>query len=167
MEIIVSCATILSMFLLAGGILWLRDIVTGRPRSPEQIEQEAREWDAALQRPDWPLVAAKFGAAVPTAIERLYSGPAILLEPEVDIGGEAETVRFVPANADAFDSEQWFDVPDGSFVFATTVFGDPFYVRLSESDKGYPVYLLYHDGGDIELVAESVEEFVGSMEKSV
>jgi hypothetical protein len=55
------------------------------------------------------------------------------------------------------DNTAWLAVR--AIAFATTDAGDPIYLRSGppEADK---VYVTYHDGGDTEILAESVSEML-------
>lgn len=161
--LILALATLIAMFALAALVLRLVDRFRDRPRSPEQVEADRRAYERSLLHPEWQMVAAEFGGTVPAAVESLYRDSGLLLAPPLQWTDEIELASFVPADDNAFDSEQWFDPPPDSFVFAVTASGDPFFVRTSEVAAGLPVYLLHHDGGDVEPLAPSLEEFIGRL----
>jgi hypothetical protein len=147
------------MFAAAAFVLWIKDRITQRPLSAEQQEQQHRDYDRRLRAPQWKFVASEFGGQVPTAVENLYRDVALITATDLRLDSD-EIACFVPADDDAFDSEQWFNIADDAFVFAVTRFGDPFFVRTSEVSRDLPVYLHYHDGGDTRVLASSLREFV-------
>jgi hypothetical protein len=71
--------------------------------------------------------------------------------------------QFVPADEEAFDPGRWLDAPSGACVIALSMFQDAVFVRPAEADAGHPVYVLYHDGGDEEMVAPSLAAFVSAV----
>ena len=104
---------------------------------------------------------------MPAAVEALYSNEAVLASSDVEVSDGLAVAFFVPADDNAFDPEQWFNPAHDAFVFAVTAFGDPFYVRTTQAGEGLPVYILYHDGGDTETVAPSLDEFVTRLERRI
>ena len=53
-----------------------------------------------------------------------------------------------------------FGIPPRAFCFAKTKFGDPYDVELGPRRDDGPVSVLYHDGGDIARVANSLRDFL-------
>jgi hypothetical protein len=117
-----------------------------------------------LLNPDWETVRAEFHGEIPPPVERLYRNTSLIVRSDVRVGDSLEIGSFVPADDSAFDSEQWFDPPSDSFVFAVTAFGDPFFVRTSERQSGLPVSVLFHETGEIEQVGETLEQFLAEVE---
>jgi SMI1/KNR4 family protein SUKH-1 len=164
-EVFGNVVAVGAMFILAAFVLWLRDRAVHRPTSPEEQAKRQRDYERRLRNPEWSLISSKFGGQVPAAVEAVYRNHRLLSTtnlPENDF----EISSFVPADANAFDSEQWFDVPRDAFVFAISDFGDPIYVRTSETASGLPVYVLFHDGGETERVASSLQDVVDRLSGS-
>lgn len=155
---------LLAMFGVAAFLLWLRDRI-GRP-GPRELARRAEEYERALRSPDWETVRAEFHGEIPAAVERLYRDTALLARRDVPVGDSLEIGSFVPANDSAFDPEQWFDPPSDSFVFAVTRFGDPFFVRTAEIHRGLPVSVVFHETGEIEQIAETLEQFLEDVSRS-
>ncbi len=165
--VLTGAAVLVAMFALAAVMLWLADRIRYRTPSQEETEEQSRDYRRRLLDPNWALVAVSFGGEVPAAVAALYSDARLLEGSSLRIDDDIEVAYFVPADADAFDPEQWFNPADDAFVFALTLFGDPFFVRTSELAAGLPVYLHYHDGGDTEIVSSGLEEFVDRLRRSL
>ncbi len=157
----VACLSV--MFAVAAALLWLRDRWLDPPPTPEQLEHRKHEHQQQLLHPDWDVVADEFGGRIPKPLQTLYGDRSLLLAENLEIREDLKLAAFVPANDDAFDPEQWFDPPDDAFVFAVSTFGDPLFVRTGEQANGLPVYVLFHDGGEIERIAEALEQFIERM----
>lgn len=159
-DLIASLMSLVAMFALAALLLWLVDRLRYPARSPQQVVADRREYVRRLLNPNWQAGRTEFGGTVPAAVEALYRDAGLLLAPPLAWTDQIEIASFVPADDDAFDPEQWFSPAPDSFVFAVTLSGDPFFVRISEVAAGLPVYLFHHDGGDVEPLAPSFEEFI-------
>jgi hypothetical protein len=155
----VGFGLVVFMFALAAFLLWLKDRITKRPLSAEEQAQRQRDYERRLRAPQWQFVASEFGGRVPPIVESLYRDEALISATDLQIGDE-EIASFVPADDNAFDSEQWFNIDGDAFVFAVSSFGDPFFVKTTEVMKDLPVYLHYHDGGDTRVVSPSLREFL-------
>src|SRR4029450_4722290 len=53
-----------------------------------------------------------------------------------------------------------FEIPPRAFCFAKNIFGDPYYVNLGRKGEDRPVFVHYHDGGDLVWVVESLARFL-------
>lgn len=151
---------IIAMFMLAALVLWLADRIRFRAPSREEIQERSRDFERRLANPDWAFVASEFGGNVPGAVETLYRDQTLLGARDVRLSDHLGVAFFVPADDNAFDPEQWFNPASDAFVFAVTAFGDPFFVRTGQVTEGLPVYVYFHDGGDTETVAVSLQQFV-------
>ena len=66
---------------------------------------------------------------------------------------------FVPADVAGMDS--WWPADDKKFIIADTGCGDPYYMNLPlVQPDPLPVYVLYHDRGEMLKVADSLAEFI-------
>jgi hypothetical protein len=135
---------------------------------------EARRTEQAavlirMRNPQWDVVEAALGHPVPSVLRDLYSDHELVMSDDLLIfdpsrGDDPNTAwnvnQFNPADAEAL-TPALESIPRGSFSFATNEFGDPFYVQLGELPDGDgQVFVHYHDGGDIELVAPSLRSFL-------
>jgi hypothetical protein len=101
---------------------------------------------------------------VPDVLLELYADPDLLETPPFvvvspDGNEEWDIDEFEPADAEAMDVDH-FGIPETAFCFATSGFGDPYYVEFPSVGDDGPVYRLNHDGGDIDRVAGSLREFL-------
>ncbi len=123
----------------------------------------AAAWRARLLAPDWPAVERQLGRRVPAVLHRLFADHALLLSAPLTVTGrpgasdtEWDIETFHPADGRA----DHFPVPAGAFCFATTGFGDPYYVELGPRGEDGPVAVHYHDGGDVVRIANTLTEFL-------
>jgi hypothetical protein len=152
----------LVMVALAAGILLVRDRFFGpRDRSPEELEDAQIAWEARLLAPDWPAVERQLGRPAPAVLRELYADHVLLQSTPFSVSrpaGDAEwdIHSFQPADGRG----DHFEIPPGAFCVANTVFGDPYYVDFAAGSDDGPVSLRYHDGSDVERIAESLTEFL-------
>lgn len=136
-----------------------------RSRREEQWRAEQAARLARLRAPAWDRVEGALGRPVPAILRELYAdqslvttGDLLLYDPDRAGRGEIpwNVNEFIPADEDAL-SPDLVSIPSGAFAFATNEFGDPFYVQLGElADGDGRVFVHYHDGDDVELVAPSL-----------
>ena len=122
-----------------------------------------------MRPPQWDVVEAALGHPVPSVLRDLYADQELVMSDDLLIfdpsrGDDRNTAwnvnQFNPPDAAAL-TPQLESIPRGSFSFATNEFGDPFYVQLGELPDGDGrVFVHYHDGGDVELVAPSLRSFL-------
>ena len=164
MEVIVGLGFVIGMIALAAGILLVRDRLFGpRDLSPGELAEAEIAWKARLLAPDWPAVEQQLGRAAPEVLRQLYadhallqSTPFVVSGPTTDGGAEWDIHSFQPADGQG----DHFEIRPRAFCFATTVFGDPYYLELAADSDDGPVSRRYHDGGDIERIADSLTEFL-------
>ena len=165
MEIVfVAIGSLIGMFGLAALVLFIRDRLFGRrPPSPAEVRARTEAHRAKLLAPDWPAVEERLGQPVPAILRELYENHALLTNTPLEVRNPQSPdatwhiADFAPANAETMSSER-LSVPPGTFCFATNGFGDPYFTVI-DGDAG-PVYVHYHDGDDIVLVANSLAEFL-------
>jgi hypothetical protein len=164
MEVLVGLGFLLGMVALAAGILLVRDRLFGpRDLSPAELEEAQIAWAARLLAPDWPAVEQQLGRPAPAVLRELYADHGLLqstpfgvIGPATDGEADWDIHSFQPADGRG----DYFEIPPGAFCFATTVFGDPYYVEFAAGRDDGPVSLRYHDGGDVALIADSLTEFL-------
>ena len=145
---------------------WLRRDNASRDEERRTKQAAAR---ARMRNPQWDVVEAALGHPVPSVLRELYSDQELVMSDDLLIfdpsrGDDPDSAwnlnQFNPAGAEAL-TPQLESIPRGSFSFATNQFGDPFYVQLGELPDGDgQVFVHYHDGGDVELVAPSLRSFL-------
>jgi len=166
MTIILAIGYVVALFAAAALILTVRDrLVAAKPLSPEEERARAEAWRARLLSPDWTAAERHFGRHVPAAVRELYADHGLITREGLTLVGPPGSENdwdlswFLPADAEAFAKGD-FGIPPGALPFASTVFGDPYFVLAPrEADDG-PVYVLHHDGGDIAFVAGSLRELL-------
>jgi hypothetical protein len=123
------------------------------PPSREELEAGSAAWRERLLRPDWVFYEKHLQRPVPAALRELFADQELLLG-EV-FPRDLDLNCFNPIDEDSLIGPvegMEFDL----VAFATSGCGDAIYLRpgASEPDK---VYITYHDGGDTEVFAESVD----------
>ncbi len=158
---VASLGAVFLLALVASAILLLlaRDRVAtaiSRWRNPpEKLAAQHEEVLRRLQAPDWPFYAEHLQRDVPPAL-RSWFGDAGALAQSYQFG--EHFVVFTPIDRKAL-AEAW--ARPGVLPFAESD-GDPIYVEPgAESENA--VFITYHDGGDTEKMAPSVEAFLGQL----
>jgi hypothetical protein len=167
MEILLGVGGVVGLFVFGALILKIRDwLVAPRPLSDTEQRAAVAAWDARVLAPDWAAVERRLGQAAPAVLRDLYTDRDLLLSPPITVaaptgagGQEYHIATFQPADAEGTESDH-FGIPASAFCFATTKFGDPYYVEFRPRREDGPVSVLYHDGGDIVRVANSLREFL-------
>jgi hypothetical protein len=132
-----------------------------KPRSEESI-QRYRE---RLLNPRWDELQERFGQTLPEPLKNLYRQTALVTRQDVVFreraGKEWHVAEFYPADEET--DPIWPDMKKSNiFPFAVDSFGDCYYVDLASKESNRcPVMYYHHDGNDVELVSESLEEFLG------
>ena len=147
--------------LIGGNWLWTR---VRKPKAPSK--ESIRRYRERLLKPCWGDLQRHFGMTIPEPLKELYRRTELLIEHDVvfrdQTNREWRIAEFAPADLKALD-ETWPDLKEGNhFTFAHDSLGDSYYVDLTrKGSKGMPVMLYHHDGSDVEIVATSLDEFLG------
>ena len=115
-----------------------------------------------LLAPDWTFVERHLNRSVPQALRELYANRPLLTATNLTCG-DTPINTFEPLTEDSLldtAAELGFDI----LPIATTVFGDPIYLRPG-ADNGETVYVTHHDGGDTAVFAESVAQLVAGLRR--
>jgi len=161
-----TITTVLAILLIFVGlplfILKVRDRANRALREhrnqPERQALLRHAYEQRILRPDWAYVERRLQRPVPRALRELYADEVLVTSRDVQYSMDHSISTFEALDEQAMaDNTAWLAVK--AIVFATTDTGDPIYLRSgpSEADK---VYLTYHDGGDTEILAESVSEML-------
>ena len=106
-----------------------------------------------------------FGLAIPEPLKNLYEQTTLLTTQNVVFrekgGKEWQVAEFCPAHTQTLEGI-WSDLKKSkAFPFAVDSFGDCYYVEHTGKDSNRcPVMYYHHDGSDVELVSNSLEEFL-------
>lgn len=136
------------------------------PSTPEELAAAQKKYEEQLLNPDWGFYERHLKRPVPTALRQLYADRQLITMQDIhaDAGGDYPINEFMP-----IDEENVTELGETNleiFAIAINECGDPIYLRsgASEPDK---VYVTYHDGGETEVLAESVEAFVEKLKGDV
>ena len=134
------------------------------PPTPEELAAAQKEDDERLLKPDWKFYEQHLKRPVPTALRQLYADSELITMQGVDVGGDYPINEFMPI--DEKSMTELGEINLEIFAIAINECGDPIYLRpgASEPDK---VYVTYHDGGETEVLAESVDVFVEKLKGNV
>jgi hypothetical protein len=129
-----------------------------RQNPPERVAEERQRFERRLAAPDWPFYEEHLQRTVPVALMSWFANPATVLKRYVF---EDHLIDFAP-----IDREQ---LRDGWVVADVVAFaesdGDPIYLKPG-TDADDSVFITFHDGGDTELLAPSVEQFLARLEEA-
>jgi hypothetical protein len=135
---------------------------TSKPPSEESIQRYRKR----LLNPRWDELQEHFGQTIPEPLKGLYGQTALITGQDVvfreSAGKEWHVAKFYPADRETID-QIWPDLKKSKiFPFAFDSVGDCYYVDLANKESNpCPVMYYHHDGNDIELVSESLEETLG------
>jgi hypothetical protein len=151
-------ATVLAIGILFVGlpllILALRDRRAAARRAAAPSSADERQREQRLLAPDWPLVQQHLRRPVPSSLRELYADHALVLHRDLNWDDEKRIHAFEPLDGEAFAAAAgWcgFDV----VAIATTDVGDTIYLKPGADERDV-LYLMHHDGSDIEVFAVSV-----------
>ena len=150
-------ATVLALGIIFVGlpvlILVLRDRRAAARRASARPSDE-RQRELRLLAPDWSLVQRHLRRPVPPALRDLYADRALMTRRDLDWNDEHRISAFEPLDERAFaQAAEWLGAE--AVAIASTDSGDAIYLRPG-TDERDAVYLMHHDGGDIEVFADSV-----------
>jgi hypothetical protein len=123
-----------------------------RRNSPERIAEERRLLERRLVTPDWLFYAEYLQRPVPAALLSWFAHANAVTRTYAF--GDYR-ITFVPVDRQAL-TEAW--VVPGVVAFAESD-GDPIYLKPGTGGDD-SVFILFHDGGDTERLAPSVEQFL-------
>jgi len=135
-----------------------------KPKPP--TEESIRRYRERLLNSRWDELQVHFGLAIPEPLKNLYKQTTLLTTQNVVFrekgGKEWHVAEFCPADTQTLEGI-WSDLKKSKiFPFAVDSFGDCYYVELTGKDSNRcPVMYYHHDGSDVELVSNSLEEFLG------
>jgi len=119
---------------------------------PERVAEERRRFERRLMTPDWLFYAEHLQRPVPAALVSWFANAKAVTETHAF---DDSLIDFLPIDRDAL-RESW--VVAGVVAFAESN-GDPIYLKPG-SNADESVFITFHDGGDTELLARSVEQFL-------
>jgi hypothetical protein len=122
---------------------------------PERIAEERRRHERRLVTPDWLFYGEYLQRPVPAALVSWFSNAAALT---ATYAFDDHLVDFVPIDRDAV-REAW--VVPRIVVFAESD-ANPIYLKPGQSTDD-AVFITFHDGGDTEVLASSVEQFLANL----
>lgn len=127
-------------------------------------ESVRRETIHLLLNPDWHHCECLLGRPVPGALRELYADKALVTSTGLRYADECVIREFFPLQAQVMP-----DVNDEAdfhpLLFASSVLGDPIYLVCGPAEAD-SVYITLHDGGDTEVLAESMDEFVSRLREA-
>ena len=120
--------------------------------------------EASLLQPDWSFYEHHLQRSAPADLRALYADEKLITSMLLNYSDECSINTFESLNESSL-YEGAEDTAPPVVVFATTDFGDPIYLKPgpTESDA---VYVTYHDGGDTEVLADSVAGFVDRLKQA-
>jgi hypothetical protein len=161
-----AIAAIISIIALLIGlpvlILRLRDRIANalraRRNSPENLAANRRNYEQRILRPDWEFYERHLERPVPPVLRELYTERELITAQGFDYSDSERISTFGPLDVEgSLDTQPLLGFD--AVAIATNEFGDPIYLRPGFSEPDI-VYITHHDGGDTEIFAESVSEFL-------
>ncbi len=141
---------------------WLLARFRKRQQPPNEAIQRYRR---RLLNPRWDELQEHVGQTVPDPLRKLYKQTALISRQDLVFrertGKEWHVAEFYPLDKETLNGI-WPDLKKSKiFPFAFDSVGVCFYVEFARKDsKRCPVMYYHHDGGDVELVSESLDEFL-------
>jgi hypothetical protein len=149
-------------------ILWARDRILHarwRRRNPlEELAAERRAYQQRVLRPDWSFYERHLGPPAPPALCALYADRTFVTLQDLSYNKADRISTF-----DALDEKGlWATRPWLGFetvAIASTDFGDVIHLRPGAAEPD-TVYITRHNGGDIEVFADSVAAMVEKIRRA-
>jgi hypothetical protein len=132
---------------------------TGRARGPSGSHVAEREaYARRILAADWVSVERHLRRPPPQALRDLYADRRLVTQRDLKYDDDRLVSTFEPLDEKAM-LESSRSLGFDAVVIATTDFGDAVYLRpgATEADT---VHVTYHDGGDTEVFAESIEQML-------
>ena len=150
--------TVLAIGLIFVGLPVLLLVLRDRAGAARRTRARAAEQQSHHRRllnPDWSGIEQHLERPVPPALRELYADRGLITRRDLRWTDEQAISAFEPLDEEAIlDATRTFGF--AAVPIATTDFGDMVYLRPGAAE-GDTVYVTYHDGGDTEIFAESVE----------
>jgi hypothetical protein len=129
-----------------------------RHRDPSASQAEREAYERRILAPEWVCVERHLRRPPPHALRDLYADRRLVIRRDLEYDEDRLISTFEPLDEEAMrDASRslGFD----AVVIATTDFGDAVYLRpgATEADT---LHVAYHDGGDIEVFAESIGQML-------
>ena len=152
--------TILALVLLFIGLPVLILRIIDRKRKASQVAG-LEAYERRILTPDWPCVERHLRRPAPQALRDLYGDRRLITQRDLVYDDDRVISTFEPLDQQAMaDTRQWLGFE--AIAIATTDFGDMVYLRPGAAEVD-AVYLAHHDGGDIEILAESVAQMLETL----
>ena len=129
-----------------------------RRNPPARIAEERRRFERRLVAPDWLFYAEHLQRPVPAALVSWFTNAKGVTQ---TYAFDDYLIDFAPIDRDAL-LDAW--VVPGIVAFAESD-GDPIYLKPG-TGADESVFITFHDGGDTELLARSVEQFLTSLKEA-
>jgi hypothetical protein len=144
-------------------IIWVRDRISDRlwkrRNPPEKLLADRRAFEVRLLRPDWDFYERHLQRQAPSALRAMYADRNLVTAQGLDIVDdddfEITISTFEPLDERGLlETRPWLGFD--AVAIARSDFGDPIYLRPGPSEPD-TVHITFHDGGDTEVLTESVE----------
>jgi hypothetical protein len=127
-----------------------------RRNPPERLAEDRRRFERRLVTPDWLFYAEHLQRPVPAALVAWFTNTEAVTD---TYAFDDYLIDFVPIDRDVL-RDAW--VVPGIVAFAASN-GDPIYLKPG-TGADESVFITFQDGGDTELLARSVEQFLTSLQ---
>ena len=132
--------------------------------SPDQLAAARQDYEALILKPDWALYERHLQRPAPAALRELYADRRMVTDGGLNCGD-----KHIIGTFEALNETGLLDTQDqlgfGIIPLATSDCGDPIYLRPGPSESDI-VYITYHDGGDTEVLAQSVAAMLEELRKA-
>ena len=136
---------------------------TAEELAAEEAAKRQIHEDRLLQ-PDWTFYEQHLQRPAPAALHALYADKKWITSTLLGYSDACSINTFEPLNEDSLIESD--DDPTLRIVpIATTDFGDPVYLKPGPTEPD-AVYVTWHDGGDTEVLADSVSHFVEHLKQT-
>jgi hypothetical protein len=132
-----------------------------RDHTPATEITERQAVEQRLLSPDWSCVERHLRRPVPQALRDLYSDHSLITRRDLTYADDHVISTFEPLDEHRIlDATHWLGFE--AVLIASTDFGDAVYLRSGAAEAD-ALYLTHHDGGDTEVLAESVAQLLASL----
>jgi len=148
------------MIVMAALLLWLNDRILDRrwhrQNPPEKLAALQKRLEERILKPDWEFYETHLQRPAPQALRELFANTEYLLNVNLEFG-DVYISSFRPLDRESLNEMmEWSRLDVIPFAECD---GDSIFLQPGENEPD-TVYMYYHDGGEVGVLAPDITTFV-------